>query len=99
MSCRTCAAASSRAVFITIAVVLGEYTIASFLSQNTFQTALLLISQTDPYVAVDLRARSRCSSPSSCSLSSGASAAAAPEPGSLAASAIAVSPRNQGSAS
>jgi putative spermidine/putrescine transport system permease protein len=40
------------AVFITIAVVLGEYTIASFLSQNTFQTALLLLQQTDPYVAV-----------------------------------------------
>ena len=38
-------------VFITIAVVLGEYTIASFLSQNTFQTALALIQQTDPYVA------------------------------------------------
>jgi putative spermidine/putrescine transport system permease protein len=39
------------AIFLTIAVVLGEYTIASFLSQNTFQTALLLISQSDPYVA------------------------------------------------
>ncbi len=38
--------------FITIAVVLGEYTIASFLSQNTFQTALVLIQHTDPYVAV-----------------------------------------------
>jgi len=40
------------ACFITIAVVLGEFTIASFLSQNTFQTALLLLQQTDPYVAV-----------------------------------------------
>jgi putative spermidine/putrescine transport system permease protein len=40
------------ACFITIAVVLGEYTIASFLSQNTFQTALVLIQHTDPYVAV-----------------------------------------------
>jgi putative spermidine/putrescine transport system permease protein len=39
------------AIFITIAVVLGEYTIASFLSQNTFQTALVLVQQTDPYVA------------------------------------------------
>jgi putative spermidine/putrescine transport system permease protein len=39
-------------VFITIAVVLGEYTIASFLSRNTCQTALLLLQQTDPYVAV-----------------------------------------------
>ena len=38
--------------FITIAVVLGEYTIASFLSQTTFQTALILLQQTDPYVAV-----------------------------------------------
>ncbi|NEN07220.1 ABC transporter permease subunit [Diaminobutyricibacter tongyongensis] len=39
------------AVFITIAVVLGEFTIASFLSQNTFQTALILLQQSDPYVA------------------------------------------------
>lgn len=38
--------------FITVAVVLGEYTIASFLSQNTFQTALVLVQHTDPYVAV-----------------------------------------------
>jgi putative spermidine/putrescine transport system permease protein len=38
--------------FITIAVVLGEYTIASFLSRNTFQTALVLVQHTDPYVAV-----------------------------------------------
>lgn len=40
------------ACFITIAVVLGEYTIASFLSQNTFQTALVLVRSTDPYVAI-----------------------------------------------
>ncbi|MCU1415598.1 MAG: ABC-type spermidine/putrescine transport system, permease component [Microbacteriaceae bacterium] len=40
------------ACFITIAVVLGEFTIASFASQNTFQTALLLLQQTDPYVGV-----------------------------------------------
>jgi putative spermidine/putrescine transport system permease protein len=39
------------ACFITIAVVLGEYTIASFLGRNTFQTALVLIQHTDPYVA------------------------------------------------
>jgi putative spermidine/putrescine transport system permease protein len=39
------------ATFITIAVVLGEYTIASFLSQTTFQTALVQLQQTDPYVA------------------------------------------------
>jgi putative spermidine/putrescine transport system permease protein len=40
------------ACFITIAVVLGEYTIASFLAQNTFQTALVLINHTDSYVSV-----------------------------------------------
>ena len=40
------------ACFITIAVVLGEYTIASFLSRNVFQTALVLLNHTDPYVAV-----------------------------------------------
>ena len=40
------------AILLTIAVVLGEYTIASFLSQTTFQTALFLIQQTDPYVGV-----------------------------------------------
>ena len=40
------------AVLLTVAVVLGEYTIASFLSQTTFQTALLLIQQTDPYAGV-----------------------------------------------
>jgi putative spermidine/putrescine transport system permease protein len=40
------------ACFITIAVVLGEYTIASFLGRTTFQTALILIQHTDPYVAV-----------------------------------------------
>jgi putative spermidine/putrescine transport system permease protein len=40
------------AAFITIAVVLGEYTIASFLSRNVFQTALVLLQHTDPYVAV-----------------------------------------------
>jgi len=39
------------ASFITIAVVLGEYTIASFLSRNVFQTALVLLNHTDPYVA------------------------------------------------
>lgn len=39
-------------VLLTISVVLGEYTIAAFLSQTTFQTALLLIQQTDPYAGV-----------------------------------------------
>jgi putative spermidine/putrescine transport system permease protein len=36
---------------LTVSVVLGEFTIANFLGQNTFQTALLLLQQTDPYVA------------------------------------------------
>jgi putative spermidine/putrescine transport system permease protein len=40
------------AVFITVAVVLGEYTIAAFLSQVTFQTALLQEQQTNPYGGV-----------------------------------------------
>lgn len=40
------------AAFITIAVVLGEFTIASFALQNTFQTALNLLQHTDPYVAI-----------------------------------------------
>ncbi|MHB1235571.1 MAG: ABC transporter permease [Microbacteriaceae bacterium] len=40
------------ASFIAVAVVLGEFTIASLLSRVNLQTALLLISQTDPYVAV-----------------------------------------------
>jgi putative spermidine/putrescine transport system permease protein len=38
------------ASFITIAVVLGEYTIATFLSRNVFQTALVILQRTDPYV-------------------------------------------------
>ncbi len=38
------------ASFITIAVVLGEYTIATFLSRNVFQTALVFLQRTDPYV-------------------------------------------------
>jgi putative spermidine/putrescine transport system permease protein len=40
------------AVLLTVAVVLGEYTIASFLSQVTFQVGILQISQTDPYAGV-----------------------------------------------
>jgi putative spermidine/putrescine transport system permease protein len=39
------------ACFLAITVVLGEYTLASFLSRTTFQTALVLVQQTDPYVA------------------------------------------------
>lgn len=38
------------ACLLTVSVVLGEFTIANFLGQNTFQTALLLLTQTDPYV-------------------------------------------------
>jgi putative spermidine/putrescine transport system permease protein len=40
------------ASFISVAVVLGEFTIASLLSRTNLQTALLLISKSDPYVAV-----------------------------------------------
>ncbi|WP_022881272.1 ABC transporter permease [Gryllotalpicola ginsengisoli] len=36
---------------LTVSVVLGEYTIASFLQQNTFQTGLALLEHADPYVA------------------------------------------------
>ncbi|WP_246018096.1 ABC transporter permease [Amnibacterium kyonggiense] len=42
------------ACLLTISVVLGEFTIANFLGQNTFQTALLLLQQTDPYVSAFL---------------------------------------------
>ena len=45
------------ACLLTISVVLGEFTIANFLGQNTFQTALLLLQQTDPYVVGVLRRR------------------------------------------
>jgi len=40
------------ASFISIAVVLGEFTIASLLNRRNLQTALLQISQSDPWVAV-----------------------------------------------
>jgi len=40
------------AVFITITVVLGEYTIATFLGRTTFQTGLVQVEHGDPYVAV-----------------------------------------------
>lgn len=40
------------AAFISIAVVLGEFTIASLLNRNNLQTALVQINQTDPYVAI-----------------------------------------------
>lgn len=39
------------AALLTVSVVLGEYTIASFLQQNTFQTGLALLQHADPYVA------------------------------------------------
>jgi putative spermidine/putrescine transport system permease protein len=39
------------ACFLTITVVLGEYTLAAFLSRSTFQTGLVLVQGTDPYVA------------------------------------------------
>lgn len=37
---------------ISVAVVLGEYTIASLLNRNNLQTAIVQISRSDPYVAV-----------------------------------------------
>jgi len=40
------------ASFIAVAVVLGEFTIASLLNRKNLQTALLEVSQSDPYVAV-----------------------------------------------
>jgi len=40
------------ASFISVAVVLGEFTIASLLNRTNLQTALLQVSQSDPYVAV-----------------------------------------------
>ena len=40
------------AAFISIAVVLGEFTIASLLNRRNLQTALLQLSQSDAYVAV-----------------------------------------------
>ena len=39
------------AAFITIAVVLGEFTIASLLNRPNLQTALLLVSKADPFTA------------------------------------------------
>lgn len=39
------------ASFISVAVVLGEFTIASLLNRRNLQTALLQVSQSDPYVA------------------------------------------------
>ncbi|UCR87914.1 ABC transporter permease [Mycetocola spongiae] len=40
------------AAFISIAVVLGEYTVASLLNRENLQVAIVSISRTDPYVAV-----------------------------------------------
>ena len=40
------------ASFISVAVVLGEFTIASLLNRVNLQTTLLQLSQSDPYVAV-----------------------------------------------
>jgi len=40
------------ASLISVAVVLGEYTIASLLNRSNLQTALVQVSKSDPYVAV-----------------------------------------------
>lgn len=37
---------------ISVAVVLGEYTLASLLNRNNLQTAIVQVSRSDPYVAV-----------------------------------------------
>lgn len=37
---------------LTIAIVMGEFTVSSLLSRTTFQTGLLQVSQTDPFIAV-----------------------------------------------
>jgi putative spermidine/putrescine transport system permease protein len=42
------------ASFISVAVVLGEYTIASLLNRSNLQTALVQVSKSDPYVAIIL---------------------------------------------
>jgi putative spermidine/putrescine transport system permease protein len=42
------------AAFISVAVVLGEFTIASLLNRVNLQTALLQVGQSDPWVAVIL---------------------------------------------
>jgi len=39
------------AAFISVAVVLGEFTIASLLNRVNLQTALLQVGQSDPWVA------------------------------------------------
>lgn len=40
------------AAFISVAVVLGEFTVASLLNRITLQTSLLIVSKADPYTAV-----------------------------------------------
>lgn len=40
------------ASLLTIAIVLGEFTVSSLLNRTTLQTALLQISKSDPFVAV-----------------------------------------------
>ena len=37
---------------ISVAVVLGEFTIASLLNRQNLQTALVLVQKSDPFVAV-----------------------------------------------
>ncbi len=40
------------ASLLTIAIVMGEFTVSSLLSRTTFQAGLLQISQTNPFIAV-----------------------------------------------
>lgn len=40
------------AAFISVAVVLGEFTVASLLNRNNLQTALVVVAKSDPFTAV-----------------------------------------------
>ncbi len=40
------------AAFITVAVVLGEFTVASLLNRQNLQTALVIVQKDDPFIAV-----------------------------------------------
>lgn len=46
------------ASLLTIAIVLGEYTVSSLLSRDTFQVGLLQLNQTDPFAATAMSALS-----------------------------------------
>ena len=62
------------AAFISVAVVLGEFTIASLLNRRNLQTALLQVVAEPTRTSPSSSRCWRCCSPSSCSSSSAASA-------------------------